>query len=69
MILSSHIQIIVLTSNSEIHIHVFRVPEEKQTMFLPEVIEEEAEDIKPSQHASTMSLAAHPNDSPSCERR
>ncbi|KAK1132729.1 hypothetical protein K0M31_014106 [Melipona bicolor] len=45
------------------------IPEEKQTMFLPEVIEEEAENIKPSNHASTMSLAAHPNDSPSCERR
>ncbi|KOX76000.1 Bestrophin-2 [Melipona quadrifasciata] len=46
-----------------------KIPEEKQTMFLPEVIEEEAENIKPSNHASTMSLAAHPNDSPSCETR
>ena len=69
MILNSYIQIIVLTNNFKIHIHVFRVPEEKQTMFLPEVIEEEAEDLKPSHHASTMSLATHPNDSPSCEGR
>lgn len=42
------------------------VPEEKQTMFLPDVIEEEEEDIKPSHHTSTISLT---NDSPLCERR
>lgn len=35
-------------------------------MFLPDVIEEEEEDIKPSHHTSTISLA---NDSPLCERR
>lgn len=45
------------------------VPEEKQTMFLPDVIEEDEEDVKPSHHTSTMSLATHPNDSPPCERR
>ncbi|XP_016917727.1 bestrophin-4-like isoform X2 [Apis cerana] len=42
------------------------VPEEKQTMFLPDVIEEEEEDIKSSHHTSTISLA---NDSPLCEKR
>ena len=43
------------------------VPEEKQTMFLPD-IEEDEEDLKPSLHTSNMSLATHA-DSPSCERR
>lgn len=45
------------------------VPEEKQTMFLPDVIEEDEEDIKPSHHTSTISLATHANDSPLSERR
>ncbi|XP_076164381.1 bestrophin-1 isoform X2 [Ptiloglossa arizonensis] len=46
------------------------VPEEKQTMFLPNVIEEEEEeDLKMSIHASNISLATHNNDSPSCSRR
>ncbi|KOC70176.1 Bestrophin-3 [Habropoda laboriosa] len=45
------------------------VPEEQQTMFLPDVMEEDEEDIKPSLHTSTMSLATHNNDSPLCERR
>ncbi|XP_029036650.1 bestrophin-4-like [Osmia bicornis bicornis] len=44
------------------------VPEEKQTMFLPDVIEENEEDVKPSLHTSTMSLATH-NESPSSQRR
>ncbi|XP_076235316.1 bestrophin-4 [Calliopsis andreniformis] len=43
------------------------VPEEKQTMFLPDVIEEEEEDVKHSVYASNMSLATHANDSSTCE--
>lgn len=57
------------TFKIDVHLLTFRVPEEKQTMFLPDVIEEDEEDVKPSHHTSTMSLATHPNDSPSCERR
>ncbi|CAL7948473.1 unnamed protein product [Xylocopa violacea] len=44
------------------------VPEEKQTMFLPDVIEEDEEDVRPSHHSSMMSIRTH-NESPSCERR
>ncbi|XP_017877447.1 bestrophin-4-like isoform X2 [Ceratina calcarata] len=44
------------------------VPEEKQTMFLPDVMEEDEEEGKPSRHSSTLSLG-HGNDSPFCERR
>lgn len=56
----------MLTSKEIILKLIFRVPEEKQTMFLPDVIEEEEEDTKPSHHTSTISLA---NDSPLCEKR
>ncbi|XP_017755603.1 PREDICTED: bestrophin-4-like isoform X2 [Eufriesea mexicana] len=45
------------------------VPEEKQTMFLPDVIEEDEEDLKQSHCTSTLSLATHNNDSPLCQRR
>nr|XP_033333072.1 bestrophin-4-like [Megalopta genalis]XP_033333073.1 bestrophin-4-like [Megalopta genalis]XP_033333074.1 bestrophin-4-like [Megalopta genalis]XP_033333075.1 bestrophin-4-like [Megalopta genalis]XP_033333076.1 bestrophin-4-like [Megalopta genalis] len=45
------------------------VPEEKQTMFLPDVIEEDEEETKQSLHMSSMSLATHANNSPTCERR
>ncbi|CAK9807857.1 BEST2 [Anthophora plagiata] len=45
------------------------VPEEKQTMFLPDVMEEDEGDVKPSLHTSTISLATHINDSPLYERR
>ncbi|KAG7202965.1 hypothetical protein KM043_010102 [Ampulex compressa] len=46
------------------------VPEEKQTMFLPDILEEE-EDTKvtPTPRTSTASLATHPNDSPVDEKR
>ncbi|XP_011298635.1 bestrophin-4 [Fopius arisanus] len=41
------------------------VPEEKQTMFLPEITEEEeSEQQTPTPRTSTASLATHPNDSP-----
>lgn len=50
-------------------IHISRVPEEKQTMFLPNVIEEDEEEMKKSLYTSNMSLAIHGNDSPTCERR
>lgn len=46
---------------------IYSVPEEKQTMFLPD-IEEDEEDLKPSLHTSNISLATHA-DSPSSERR
>ncbi|XP_003705242.2 bestrophin-4 [Megachile rotundata] len=44
------------------------VPEEKQTMFLPDVIEEDEEEVKLSHYTSTISLATH-NESPLCQRR
>ncbi|XP_078038038.1 bestrophin-4 isoform X2 [Augochlora pura] len=40
------------------------VPEEKQTMFLPDVIEEDEEETIQSLHMSNMSLATHTNNSP-----
>nr|XP_031831442.1 bestrophin-4-like isoform X1 [Nomia melanderi]XP_031831443.1 bestrophin-4-like isoform X1 [Nomia melanderi]XP_031831444.1 bestrophin-4-like isoform X1 [Nomia melanderi]XP_031831445.1 bestrophin-4-like isoform X1 [Nomia melanderi]XP_031831446.1 bestrophin-4-like isoform X1 [Nomia melanderi]XP_031831447.1 bestrophin-4-like isoform X1 [Nomia melanderi]XP_031831448.1 bestrophin-4-like isoform X1 [Nomia melanderi]XP_031831450.1 bestrophin-4-like isoform X1 [Nomia melanderi] len=45
------------------------VPEEKQTMFLPNVIEEDEEEMRTSLYTSNMSLTIHGNDSPTCERR
>ncbi|XP_076284520.1 bestrophin-1 isoform X2 [Lasioglossum baleicum] len=48
------------------------VPEEKQTMFLPDVLEEDEEEtrsLKQSLYTSNMSLATHNNDSPVCQRR
>ncbi|XP_043254857.1 bestrophin-4-like [Colletes gigas] len=46
------------------------VPEEKQSMFLPNVMEEEEEEVmKQSLHTSSISLATHNNDSPLSETR
>ncbi|XP_023290549.1 bestrophin-4 isoform X2 [Orussus abietinus] len=47
------------------------VPEEKQTMFLPDIVEEEEEDTKatPTPRTSTASLATPANDSPVDNRR
>lgn len=48
---------------------LFRVPEEKQMMFLPGILEEEEEfRTIPTPRTSTASLA-NPNDSPMIERR
>lgn len=47
----------------------FRVPEEKQTMFLPEILEEEEECRSiPTPRTSTASLA-NPSESPMNEKR
>lgn len=50
--------------------NIHRVPEEKQTMFLPDIAEEE-EDSKPipTPRTSTNSLTAHSNESPVNTRR
>ncbi|KZC11248.1 PREDICTED: bestrophin-4-like [Dufourea novaeangliae] len=45
------------------------VPEEKQMMFLPDVLEEDEEEMKSSSYTSNMSLATHINDSLACETR
>jgi len=48
---------------------IYRVPEEKQIMFLPGILEEEEEcKDTPTPRTSTASLA-NPNDSPVNERR
>lgn len=49
---------------------LFRVPEEKQMMFLPGILEEEEESKNtPTPRTSTASLAHPPTDSPANERR